>query len=105
MMRQTHRDPAKCQEVVRWDERECIDVQSRTAFGSHTMVCWGWKWFLFFEKGRHHKLISFTKGQASFQISLPSLVKLGNALYKYSVAQFAAVLHRECMVCGMTAKC
>jgi hypothetical protein len=44
------------------------------------MICWGRDRCRFFDECKHQKLISITREQASFRISLPYLVKLGNAL-------------------------
>ena len=79
-MRQTDGQTAQRKQVQAIDQGEGINVQGWTQPCLRTMVCWGRDWCLTFYKGRHHKLISFTREQASFGISLPYAVKLGNAL-------------------------
>jgi hypothetical protein len=41
------------------------------------MICWWGHWCRFIDECRYHKLISFTREQASVGISLPYSVKFG----------------------------
>jgi len=59
-----------------------VNVEGWAKLGLRTVICWGRDRCLPFNELRHPKLISFTREQASFGISLPYSVKLGNALHQ-----------------------
>lgn len=80
MVSQTHCHPAQTEQVQGTNKGQGIDVQSCSVLGLHTMICWGRHWCLIGHSLKYHKLISIARERASPGISLPSSVKLRNAL-------------------------
>src|SRR6476469_6701622 len=82
-MRQMYSQLAEGQEMQRVYQGQRINMEGWAKLGLRTVICWRRDRCRSFNELRHHKLISFTREQASFGISLPYSVKLGNALNTY----------------------
>jgi hypothetical protein len=75
MMGKTDSKLAESKKMQLGDECQRVDVERLPLFGLCSVICWWRDWCLMVHWNRQHKLISFTRGNLVFELSLPYSVK------------------------------